>query len=205
MLVLAFACLLLLAACGSGGGSDSPTAADPGGVVSASGVPAAPGLVGTRHLVTVMDTGTPELCVGPVAESWPPQCSGPRIAGWDWGDHPGTFEHQGATRWGEYAVQGTWDGSTLTYRGAIPAASYDPAAEPPASYPAPADHHAAAELQRIADELADTLPGAQTAGVDGQHVVVDVVYDDGSLQDQVDRAYGDGVVVLVPQLVDVEG
>ena len=61
------------------------------------------------------------------------------------------------------------------------------------------------ELQRIADELADTLPGAQTAGVDGQHVVVDVVYDDGSLQDQVDRAYGDGVVVLVPQLVDVEG
>jgi hypothetical protein len=30
--------------------------------------------------------GPPELCLGGVAESFPPQCGGPEIAGWDWED-----------------------------------------------------------------------------------------------------------------------
>jgi hypothetical protein len=42
-----------------------------------------------------MDTETPEVCLGPVAESYPPQCNGPELVGWEWGDHDGMFERQG--------------------------------------------------------------------------------------------------------------
>ena len=89
---IALAALVMLAACGS---TDATVARDPG---SSSGdnpmpdsVPAADGTVHTRGAVTVMDTGRPELCLGPIAESWPPQCGGPRIRGWDWAEFPGRF------------------------------------------------------------------------------------------------------------------
>ena len=38
-------------------------------------------------------------------------------------------------------------------------------------------------------------------GTDG-HVLADVIYDDGSLQDWADATYGDHVVVVSPALVD---
>ncbi|WP_395693966.1 hypothetical protein [Nocardioides sp.] len=195
------ALLLLLAACGSEGHDT----VEPRGRPSATAVPAAPGVVTTRGLVTVMDTGVPELCLGAVAESWPPQCDGPRIEGWDWVDHPGTFERSGSVRWGEYRVEGLWDGTTFTYQGAIPAAAYDAAPEPAPSGAPASGRLGPAELQAVADELLRNLPGAQTAAVEGDRVVVGVTYDDGSLQDQVDAAHGAGTVVLVPALVDVEG
>jgi hypothetical protein len=44
------------------------------------------------------------------------------------------------------------------------------------------------------------VPGVQGAyGADG-HVLIDVIYDDGTYQDYVDAAYGDGVVVVSPAL-----
>ena len=39
------------------------------------------------------------------------------------------------------------------------------------------------------------------AYVDGPRVLVDVTYDDGSLQDWADTTYGDGVVVVHSMLV----
>ncbi len=107
--VLALVALLLVTACGSDG---DPVAVDPGsaGGPGPAAIPAAPGTVRTRTVATVMDTGSPELCLGPVAESWPPQCSGPPIDGWDWSQHEGTYQKSGAVRWGRLEVSGTWDG-----------------------------------------------------------------------------------------------
>jgi hypothetical protein len=78
--------LLTLAACGTDSGARagdpaSDPAGSPSGTPIPTEIPAASGPVHTRGLVTVMDTGSPELCLGPVAESYPPQCGGPPRAG----------------------------------------------------------------------------------------------------------------------------
>ena len=198
----------LLAACGDRGDT---TATDPGGTPGSSRaampttIPAAPGSVHTDGLVTVMDRGAgaggPQLCLGPVAESWPPQCGGPPIRGWDWADHHGVFEHQQQVRWGQFAVTGTWDGATFGYHDAIAAALYDPMPTETVTYPDPAVEHTAAELADIAAEVGD-LPGAHGVYADAGHLLVDVVYDDGTLQAWADRAYGKAVVVVRSALVD---
>lgn len=198
-LVTVLALLSALAACGS---EDGTTATDPSGDLPTA-VPSAPGSVTTRGIITVMDRGEPELCLGPVAESWPPQCGGPPIDGWRWADHEGMYESQQGVRWGQFAVTGTWDGARFGYRGAIAAAVYDPAAEEPPTYPSPSVEHTQAELEAIAAEVGE-LPGAQGAYAQDGHVLVDVIYDDGSLQDRVDREYGEHVVVVTPMLVDEE-
>lgn len=198
--LLALAALLLLAACGD---ADGTTATDPSEPMPTA-VPAAPGPVTTRGIITVMDTGTPELCLGPIAESWPPQCGGPPIDGWDWRDHDGVFERQQDIRWGQFVVTGAWDGTTLVYDSAIAGALYDAMPEEPPTHPEPEEPLTQEELDRIAEEVGD-LPGAQGAySVDG-HVNVDVTYDDGSLQAWADQEYGEHVVVVSSMLVDVEG
>ncbi len=206
--LLVAAALLLtasfLTACGSS--DDDATAVDPGGDPSSSAgmpteVPAAPGVVDTRGLVTVMDTGTPELCLGPVAESYPPQCGGPVIDGWDWKQHQQMFDSQGDIRWGEFMVSGTWDGTTFGFENAVPAPVYDAMPTPEPTYPPPSVQHSTDELEQISQEVGE-LPGAQGAYVDHGRVLVDVVYDDGSLQAWADETYGDGVVVVSSMLLD---
>lgn len=207
LLTTAAVAVLLLSGCGSDAGSAS-VASDPAGDAPAAptAVPAAPGAVHTRHLATVMDTGTPELCLGPIAESYPPQCGGPTIAGWDWADHGGMFERQGDVRWGSFAVTGTFDGETFTYESAVPAALYDAMVQDPPTYPAPAVELTEAELVEIQDGLDESLPGYQSSWPDGEgHLVVDVLYDDGSLQEWLDGEHGKDVVVLNSLLVDEEG
>lgn len=54
----------------------------------------------------------PQLCQA-VAESYPPQCSGPDVVGWDWATAEGEETASGTT-WGAYEVTGTWDGTRLT-------------------------------------------------------------------------------------------
>lgn len=54
----------------------------------------------------------PQLCHA-VAESYPPQCSGPDVVGWDWAAVEGEETASGTT-WGVYEVTGTWDGTRLT-------------------------------------------------------------------------------------------
>ena len=203
-LLAVFALLLaapLLGACGDEGDT---TAHDPGGDPGRSmpaEVPAARGTVHTRGLATVMDKGGPELCLGAVAESWPPQCGGPPIEGWDWADHHGVFERQQQIRWGQFLVTGTWDGSTFGYRDAVPAALYDAMPTEEVRLPAPAVEHTRAELEDIAAQVGD-LPGAQGAYADAGHVLVDVIYDDGSLQAWVDDTYGQDVVIVRSALID---
>lgn len=63
---------------------------------------------------TVLDEGEgPMLCLGGIAMSLPPQCSGPRVAEWDWADHP-EAESAGGVRWGGYTMVGAWDGESFT-------------------------------------------------------------------------------------------
>ena len=45
-----------------------------------------------------MDVAQPELCTGPIAESYPPQCVGPVIGYWDWADHKGEYDQVGEVR-----------------------------------------------------------------------------------------------------------
>ena len=144
----------------------------------------------------------PELCLGAVAESYPPQCGGPEIRGWDWDDQHGVFDQQGKIRWGQFAVTGTWDGTTFTVTDAIPAALYDAMAPEEPTVPSRARSYDQAELEEIAAKLGKELPGAQGAFGDQGHVFMDVIYDDGSLQAWADEEYGENVVIVVPSLVD---
>ncbi|WP_232678927.1 hypothetical protein [Nocardioides sp. R-C-SC26] len=205
---LLLGCLAMTATACSGEDVDT-VALDPAGSANADpqppdGVPAAPGTVRSRNLATVMDTGTPELCLGAIAESYPPQCGGPEITNWDWKrDGQQMFDRQGEIRWGTYAVTGTWDGEAFTVTETIPGPLYDPMMVDPPSLPEPTVDYSRAELRAMADDLGSTLPGAQGGYADEEgHVLVDVVYDDGSIQAYVDEKYGDGVVVVTGALVD---
>lgn len=132
------ALLVGLAACGTETGD---RADDASGSPSASSSPSRPpmpsapvpdGEVRTPGLAIVMDAEGergPELCLGPVAESYPPQCGGPAMAGWSWADHP-MHEKVGKVRWGSFALTGTWDGTSFTATEAIPAALYDTMEDP---------------------------------------------------------------------------
>ncbi|GAA5153931.1 hypothetical protein GCM10023340_36650 [Nocardioides marinquilinus] len=221
LVAIAASAALLLGATACGDGDDGEAqASDPAGtdpsqpqddasadVPAPPEVPAAPGPVSSDGLAMVMDTGDgPELCLGAIAESYPPQCSGPAITGWSWADQQGVFEKQGATRWGQFAVTGTWDGETFGVTEATPAALYDPMGAPtgegPGDLPEPAERLSDTELQRIAEEVGADLPGAQGAYVERGHVLATVTYDDGTLQAWADEAYGAGVVVVTGALLD---
>ena len=169
-------------------------------------VPAAPGLVFSRGLVTVIDRDTTtegqKVCLGPVRESAPPQCDGPSIEGWSWTDRPG-FEHRAGIRWGLYTVSGRWDGTVLTVRSAVQAALYDAPAPTPSSTPSPATSYSPAELERIEVEVL-ALPGVLDHAVEGDHVELTVTYDDGTLASYLDRRHGVDVVQVSSALVDAE-
>ncbi|MCW2765234.1 MAG: hypothetical protein JWO11_1193 [Nocardioides sp.] len=196
----------VLAGCGTESGD---VATDPGPGSSAPGnpmptdVPAAKGPVRTLNLATVMDTGSPELCVGPVAESYPPQCGGPPITNWAWDDQQKMFEQQGDVRWGTFAVTGTFDGTSVTVTEAIAGALYDAAMPTPTPTPSPGTTYSRGELETMAEGLGRDLPGAQGAYAADGHVLVDVLYDDGSLRAWADEEYGTNVVIVTSMLVDV--
>jgi len=146
---------------------------------------------------TVMDVdGDAELCVGPVAESWPPQCSGIPLIGWDWAGVDGA-ENSGDITWGAYAVQGTYDGEEFTVtQPPILLALYDPQMyeDPTGGVAGDTDE---ATLLGIQEQLPDRL-GADylsSAPRDGR-LWVDVVWDDGTWQDAADDDFGENVVII---------
>jgi len=203
--------LLTLTATACSGDDGSTTASDPAAPGAPAdpptpppAVPASVGEVRSAGLPTVMDTGTgAELCLGAIAESYPPQCGGPRITNWDWAAQDGVFDQQGQVRWGTFAVTGRWDGSAFTVTSSIPGPLYDPMMPTPVELPQPTVDYSATELDDLSRALSEELPGYQGSYADDAgHVLVDVVYDDGSLQSYADEAYGDGVVVVNGALVD---
>jgi hypothetical protein len=55
----------------------------------------------------------PQLCLGGVATSLPPQCGGPDIVGWDWAAVEGEESANGTT-WGDFHVVGTYADGVFT-------------------------------------------------------------------------------------------
>ncbi|WP_136707126.1 hypothetical protein [Agromyces sp. H66] len=198
--LLATSALLMLAGCaGQGGGAtDGDWAPTP------PALPAEATAVGT----VLEKDGTPELCLGPIAESYPPQCGGPEVIGWDWDAVEGEETASNVT-WGAYAVWGDWNGETFTItREPVLAALYDPMVDPDAPNPwddsLPPGALPESEATVVQAELEDVMPGVlATVFVNGR-VVVEVMYDDGSLQAQLDERYGDDAVVVIPSLKPVD-
>lgn len=154
---------------------------------------------------TVIDTGDEaELCLGGVMESLPPQCTGIPLVGWEWTDIDGS-EASGDTRWGAYAVEGTYDGATFTVTSPpISLALYDPAVplDPTDGEPGPADE---ATLTSTQDDIHAQLGDAALASwPQNGRLWVQVVWDDGSLQDAADARYGDDVVVIQSSLSETD-
>jgi hypothetical protein len=83
-------------------------------------------VIGAATVLEDRDHG-PQLCLGGVLDSYPPQCGGPDLIGWDWDAVSGSEEASGV-RWGEYVVIGAYDPAadslTLT-RPAVHADDYD--------------------------------------------------------------------------------
>ncbi|WP_144796435.1 hypothetical protein [Microbacterium paludicola] len=190
--------MLALAGCAASPGSAPPSSSDaPAGQSLGSLAPAPPEaeVVGEGTVIDV--DGTVEVCLGPVAESYPPQCSGLPLRGWAWDDADGA-KSSGSVRWGQYALTGTYDGSALTLTGApVPLALYDPPArtDPTGGEPGSTPE---SELTVIQDELPDRLgsTGYLASYPEDGRVWVDVLWDDGTLQRAADDDYGAGVVIV---------
>ncbi|MVA77570.1 hypothetical protein GC722_16320 [Auraticoccus sp. F435] len=126
-LALGVGLVLLLAGCASSPApraepSPLPPPPDPGTV-----------LWGRGTLIETGDGG-PQLCLGAVAESYPPQCSGLAVAGLDWQQVPDLQQASGV-RWTEGYVVGTLAGETFTLTGPVGSEPPPGATPPPATEP----------------------------------------------------------------------
>jgi hypothetical protein len=65
------------------------------------------------------------LCLGAIADSYPPQCGVVPIANWDWHEVDGE-ERASGTTWGTYHVIGTYDGDVFTVTDVGPVDTSDP-------------------------------------------------------------------------------
>ncbi len=202
----------VLAACGNEGDTK---AVDPAGSgepsVGAVPRPVPDGEVRTSGLVTVLDSGEgPELCLGAVAESYPPQCGGPRLEGFDFGD-VGAEEASGVT-WGQYAVTGTYDGTTFTVTDAIPAALYDTMAEPEAGGLEPAcDDATTTDADMATPEdmdatlaAASALPTYATAWLSNGTISVAVTGDAEAAESTLRETWGGLLCVTVVEKSDAD-
>ncbi|MDR7111967.1 hypothetical protein J2X03_001844 [Microbacterium trichothecenolyticum] len=192
--------LLAASACASGSPDGTPAPASLGAVtpIPPEGEVAATG--------TVLDTGgAAQLCLGAVAESYPPQCTGIPLEGWTWDGVDGA-ESSGEVTWGAYAVRGAYDGETFTStQPPILLALYDPIRpeDPTGGRPGAGDE---ATLTAIQDELPDKLGDAYLASSaqDGW-LWVDVVWDDGSWQEAADAEYGADTVIIRSAITETGG
>jgi hypothetical protein len=90
-----------------------------------------------KAATTVLESAShgPQLCLGGVLTSLPPQCGGPDIKGWDW-DAVADKESRIGTTWAEVTVVGNFDGSTFTLTEPPHPIGKRPAEEPPDFSPA---------------------------------------------------------------------
>jgi hypothetical protein len=153
---------------------------------------------------TVLDDGDGAmLCLGPVAESAPPQCSGIPLKEWTWEGLEGGTTTGGVT-WGSYAVQGIYDGESFAVTQApVLLALYDPMApeDPTGGKPGKGTE---SELLDIQEQLPDRLGTAYFGSypADGW-LWVDVLWDDGTWQDAADGEFGAQKVIIRSALHEV--
>lgn len=176
--------------------------------------PAAAGEVLAQGTVLQRDGEDPQLCLGAVADSYPPLCGGPPILGWDWAAVEQSESASGVT-WGSYAVTGTWDATAFTVtQPPVPLSLYDPLAQLDArldpANPGPSDE---STLLRVQEELHAAHYNPATFsdwseapilsdGPENGYLWVSVIYDDGSVQRFFDEQFGEGVVAVRSALRD---
>lgn len=149
---------------------------------------------------TVLETPVhgPQLCLGPVAMSNPPQGGGPDVANWDWSTVSGK-RTVGGTTWGEYTVVDTYtDGVFTLTRSPVPVQEQTveeaPEVMPWEVGPPPTPSgYSDGELERIARSF-DDMPEALVVGPADGYVELVVGYDDGTLQRELDDRYPGGAV-----------
>lgn len=191
------AVLVVAALAGCAGATDAGAGPDSDGTASLGALaPALPDgeVIGQGTVIDV--AGTAELCLGAVAESYPPQCAGLPLDGWSWDGVDGA-ETSGDVTWGAYVVQGTYDGATLAVtQSPILLALYDPMMmdDPTGGRPGAGSELDFAPLQEM-------LPGRLDANYLSSTVVdgwlwIDVVWDDGTLQDAADADFGADTVIV---------
>ena len=110
--------LTVCAGCGpAGSGPDTAVSSARATAAPPATSPASPTSTQALHTGTgtVLESPEhgPELCLCGVAESFPPQCGGVPLRGWDWAEVQDEQSANGTT-WGSYSVTGGYDGSTLT-------------------------------------------------------------------------------------------
>lgn len=162
---------------------------------------AAPGELVGRGLVRQEADELPQFCMGVIADSYPPLCSGPPIRGWDWSVADGE-EKAGTVTWGDYVVHGTWDGNSFSVtRTPRNIASNESWGEPDPRQD-PRKHGTAnkARLQQIQREIWETERPPADTRVENGYLFRYVPYDDGSLQSAMDKRFGPGIVVVQSQL-----
>ena len=204
LLLAASASLLLLAGCATPAATPGSSGDDSSDTSSIGATIAAPGEVAGQGTVIQTGDAAPQFCLGPVAESAPPQCSGIELAGWDWDAVDGE-ETMGDVTYGSYALTGTWDGSVFTSTSAIMLALYDPMPfVDPLLDAENAGDTSEADLTRIQTEITESAPFVVLESYwQNGYLFVRVIYDDGSIQAWVDDKYLPDVVAIRPALVDV--
>lgn len=104
----------------------------------------------------------PELCLGAIASSLPPQCGGLPLRRWQWSMAPHR-ESTGGTTWAEVALRGTYDGRTFTVTEVLDAVTSPPPRREPDSSPA-------CPTPEVTDPGATTAEWDRTPGLDGPEV-----------------------------------
>jgi hypothetical protein len=214
------AAVLVLAACGQGAGDagssggDADTAADSLSEETQSGEPTPPSdsvvYQGALTVLQGIERDAAELC-GAVAESYPPQCGGLPVTGWDWE----AVEHDEAegVRWGSYLVTGTFDGKSFVLtEDPVPTSEIDMADYPELQYQEPeigdpAEDLSTEELQAIADEITAEFPRYVYGGwADDQNGValIDALLVTPELEAYAAEHYPEDTVVFSSMLKPVE-
>jgi len=129
--------VVVAAACGDDGGQVAA------GSAPSSAVAEAPPRYEASGTVLESPEHGPELCLAGQDDSYPPQCRGTELVGWDWATVDDEESANGTT-WGGYHVIGTWDGQRLTVTEApgppqyadTPDPGFEPACDEPTGDPA---------------------------------------------------------------------
>lgn len=140
------------------------------GEVPGSGSTPAPGegaTYGTFTTILQEGDGEPELCLGGVMESLPPQCGGPVVVGLDWED-VADRETASGTTWGTGWVVGTFDGETFTLT--------EPVASEAPEWAHPEEDDPAARFPPLCDDPYrggdESFDASSSAGMDAVNTLV---------------------------------
>lgn len=186
---LAFGTLLL-----SGCATPPASNGDPTGTTAP--LPVAGELQG-QGMVRQKGAETPQLCLGAIMESYPPQCTGPPLTNWDWSKVEDEEAASGVT-WGSYLVNGTWDGVQFTQtKDPIPLSLYDPPRPTALAWEGTAGSGSEAQLELIRAEIFSSHePSVLGSWTTNGYLILNVFYDDGALQGEMDARYGPNLVLV---------